>query len=359
MPRRIIVIVLPLFIFSIVWALLYQSPLSLFDLKDLQTATFADEKRDNGQSEIISFKEDPHFKAIQFELKEAFISPYAGMSFFQENTYWDLSPYNEVEIEVELQNTKNLELTLATYQNGVTKENEPLSFRHNVMEIPILENVTVCRLPFEKVQIAQWWLEKFKLRSTELGPEDFSKTASVSFVAKIRLDNAKPQLLKINKILFKRNLTVFYCISIPLLLFLYAGIGFYYKRPNKGHSPLKKKQETPHGESNEKIMEEDKMLLEHLANHYMDPDLTLGKMSEILKVPEKTISGSIKKNFNMSFKEYLNSIRLSEAKRLLKMSDKNVSEVAYEVGFSSPNHFNRTFKNQEGCTPTEFRTQQA
>ena len=71
---------------------------------------------------------------------------------------------------------------------------------------------------------------------------------------------------------------------------------------------------------------------------------------------EKTISATIKKKSDLTFKEYLNSIRIAEAKRLLKSSDRNVSEIAYQVGFNSPNHFNRIFKSSENCTPTEFKT---
>jgi len=294
---------------------------------------------------------------MQFELKEGFISPYAGMSFFQKDAYWNLTPYNQIEIEVELQNTKNLELTLATYQNGVTKENQPLTFRHNVMEIPILENVTICKLPLERVQIAQWWLEKYKLRSTELGPVNWERTASLSLVAKIRLDSTKPQSLKINKVLFEKDLTAFYWISIVLLLIWYTGVGFYYRSSFLDIGTLKKKESRNAAETKRAMKEEDALLLDYLAKHYANPDLTLGKMSEVLKVPEKTISGAIKNNFDKSFKEHLNSIRLAEAKRMLRMEDKNVSEIAYQVGFSSPNHFNRTFKNVEGCTPTEFRSQ--
>ncbi|MBC7389533.1 MAG: hypothetical protein H7329_10005, partial [Opitutaceae bacterium] len=170
MSKRLILLFLPLFIFLGIWAFLYQPSFSVLKLNRLQTSTFTDKQRDKGQSEIINYQQDNNFVALHFELKNEFISPYAGMSFFQKGSYWDLSLYNEVEIEVELQNTKNLELTLATYQNGVTKETELLTYRHNVMEIPIQENITVCRLPLNQVQVAQWWLEKFKLRSTELGP---------------------------------------------------------------------------------------------------------------------------------------------------------------------------------------------
>ncbi|MBC7389040.1 MAG: helix-turn-helix transcriptional regulator, partial [Opitutaceae bacterium] len=244
---------------------------------------------------------------------------------------------------------------LATYQNGVTKENELLTFRHNVMEIPIQENITVCRLPLNQVQVAQWWLEKFKLRSTELGPVDWKKTSSLSFVAKIRLDNTKPQLLKIYKVVFIKNLTFFYFSSLILLLLSYTGIGIYFKIAKRKNNNIPKELDFVPPKINHNLGEEEKTILNYLGENYANPDLTLGKMSDILRCPEKTISGIVRNHTSMSFKEYLNNIRLTEAKRLLLLGDKNVSEIAYDVGFSSPNHFNRTFRIQEGCTPTEFK----
>lgn len=101
-------------------------------------------------------------------------------------------------------------------------------------------------------------------------------------------------------------------------------------------------------------IEHEKDVFDFIAANYGDAELTLGKLSKQFDVPEKVISAAIKKTYNQSFKEFLNGIRLTEAKRLMLASKSNISEVAYQVGFNSPNHFNRTFKSQEGITPTEF-----
>ena len=50
--------------------------------------------------------------------------------------------------------------------------------------------------------------------------------------------------------------------------------------------------------------------------------------------------------------ELLRTIRLSRAKELLADSGKSVSEVAYEVGFSSPSYFTKCYKEAFGSTPT-------
>lgn len=48
-------------------------------------------------------------------------------------------------------------------------------------------------------------------------------------------------------------------------------------------------------------------------------------------------------------------IRLEKSKELLKTSKQNISEIAYAVGFSSPNYYSTAFKNKFGITPKEYR----
>ena len=53
--------------------------------------------------------------------------------------------------------------------------------------------------------------------------------------------------------------------------------------------------------------------------------------------------------------QFINAIRLNRAKQLLRDSDLNVSEIAYEVGLE-PNYFTRIFKEYVGMAPTTFRS---
>jgi AraC-like DNA-binding protein len=52
---------------------------------------------------------------------------------------------------------------------------------------------------------------------------------------------------------------------------------------------------------------------------------------------------------------YLINIRISEAIKLLKKPDMNVTDIALDTGFYSSQHFSTTFKKLTGYTPSEFR----
>jgi transcriptional regulator GlxA family with amidase domain len=46
--------------------------------------------------------------------------------------------------------------------------------------------------------------------------------------------------------------------------------------------------------------------------------------------------------------------RLNRSKVLLETTDKNVSEVAYEVGFTAPSYFTKCFKDEFGISPSDL-----
>lgn len=52
--------------------------------------------------------------------------------------------------------------------------------------------------------------------------------------------------------------------------------------------------------------------------------------------------------------QFVRTVKLKEAGRLLKTSDLNVSEVAFKIGYSDINYFRNQFKKQFGKTPSEF-----
>ena len=64
-----------------------------------------------------------------------------------------------------------------------------------------------------------------------------------------------------------------------------------------------------------------------------------------------------KEQFGQTVTNYLVQLRITQAKRLLRFSDKNVEAIAQECGLNDANYFSRLFKKVEGTTPGEYRRQ--
>ena len=64
---------------------------------------------------------------------------------------------------------------------------------------------------------------------------------------------------------------------------------------------------------------------------------------------------TFKKALGKSFNDYLTQIKLREAEKLLILTDKSMTDIAYDIGFSTTSHFILRFKEAKQITPSKFR----
>ncbi|MCQ2518225.1 MAG: response regulator [Lachnospiraceae bacterium] len=91
-----------------------------------------------------------------------------------------------------------------------------------------------------------------------------------------------------------------------------------------------------------------------IKDNYMK-DLSLDDISRYCNVSSYYFSKLFKQKTGENYVEYLNRVRIENAKRMLSESDDSIKMVCSSVGFSDPNYFSRAFKKYEGVTPTEYK----
>lgn len=90
---------------------------------------------------------------------------------------------------------------------------------------------------------------------------------------------------------------------------------------------------------------------------YLENDLNLIKLAEMVDLSPHQLSYVINKGFKNNFFQYVNAFRVEKAKEmLLKMKEHNLTilGIAYESGFNSKTAFYTMFKKLTGLTPSEF-----
>ena len=91
---------------------------------------------------------------------------------------------------------------------------------------------------------------------------------------------------------------------------------------------------------------------------YMDPDITLDKLAESLKISPRDLSSLINRHFGINFYEFINRYRIEEAKRMLTSEEykaTTITDIYLKVGFNSKSVFYTFFKKLEGMTPSQCR----
>ncbi|WP_148639331.1 helix-turn-helix domain-containing protein [Aquimarina longa] len=94
------------------------------------------------------------------------------------------------------------------------------------------------------------------------------------------------------------------------------------------------------------------------AKLYLEPDLSLAKLSTMIGKSTQLTSSIINQYAKRNFNDFINYYRIQDAKKLLldTESDKyTISSIAFDTGFSSLSSFNGAFKKFEGITPSSYR----
>ena len=72
------------------------------------------------------------------------------------------------------------------------------------------------------------------------------------------------------------------------------------------------------------------------------------------------LSEYIRTTYGVSFREWITGFRIGYAKSLLTRNPElTVADISEKSGFQSPSHFIRLFKENAGCTPTQWRKREA
>ena len=170
-------------------------------------------------------------------------------------------------------------------------------------------------------------------------------------------------------VLFISGLNVFpvYITVIPLMVSLvilaigYFGLTQPIIIPPEIENNKSKKYEKSSltSENSEKYLNRLLQIME-TRKPFLDNDLTLQKLSEMLSVSPHHLSQIINERINQNFFDFINSYRIEEAKSLLL--DKRgelltILAIAEEVGFNSKSAFNIAFKKYTSMTPSQFKKQ--
>lgn len=86
-----------------------------------------------------------------------------------------------------------------------------------------------------------------------------------------------------------------------------------------------------------------------------DKEITLPEVASVANMAVTTFCNFFKDHFRVTFVEYLNTVRIGYACKLLADQDQNIVEIAYESGFKNLANFNRQFKRFKNMTPSEYR----
>ena len=97
-------------------------------------------------------------------------------------------------------------------------------------------------------------------------------------------------------------------------------------------------------------------LTQLIEEHIDDETYGIDQLCRDAGASRTQIHNKVKRWTGRSTSKFIRKIRLQKAEELLLTSDLNISQVAYEVGFSDSHYFSRVFSDSYGLCPRAFRS---
>ena len=92
--------------------------------------------------------------------------------------------------------------------------------------------------------------------------------------------------------------------------------------------------------------------------HHIEESITTDALAKLCGMNRTYLCKLFAEETGMTASQYVTNIKVEEAKRLMDITPKTITEIAAYLGYSSQSHFQRVFKKHTGMTPGEYRNKQ-
>lgn len=103
-------------------------------------------------------------------------------------------------------------------------------------------------------------------------------------------------------------------------------------------------------EDHKKMIEAREVIINNIVN-----PLTIAELAKKIGINTYKLKVGFKEVYGTTIFGYLRNIRMEKAKQLIISKNKNIMEIAHEVGYSNPSKFSAAFKRKYGINPSELR----
>jgi len=95
---------------------------------------------------------------------------------------------------------------------------------------------------------------------------------------------------------------------------------------------------------------------EIMEQNYMDSEFGITEFAEAIGMSRSLVSKRLNEETGQSTGQFIRNYRLNIAKKLLleNVANRNITEIAYKVGFNDPKYFTRCFTRQYGHSPSTY-----
>lgn len=342
-------LILPIIIGLLSFIILDKPVLSIINNKDFEQSIGSD-KDEGGNSEITLLNSSSNLYSYHFKLGDKAKYPYVYFKVKKrEHQNLDFSDYDKIKLNVSSSEPGFININFYRFIENYTDLNSFKTYFPYTYKLQVNNDSFNYIINIEDIDVPDWWIYENNYKESKI-PSKILKDIIYFEIANSDETPLQTDIkVSIRDLSFIKNKTssLIWAIFICVLYYIsYSLVTIILKRVKSYRIiPLELvKKECKKGKIENYIYE-----------NYKDPLLSLTKIADDLNMSIRSISDYINRNYKTTFPGFINSIRVNEAKKLLSRTDAKILDIAIDIGYNSPGHFNRIFKKLEKCTPREFR----
>jgi AraC-like DNA-binding protein len=306
---------------------------------------------------------------FDFRLTRAANSPYVAADMLLEDRQGnavpaDLSRYATVTFVAKCAPANSLLFGLATFDASIAKPGELWAYPTPITYFSCSERGTPVSLDLTRLTIPPWWFDVYKVDPSR---QSYGLDQVAKFMFGISQDSPRDvdSHVEISEFTLHGRDDRY---LVALAVILVAGWGAFavwflraHSRALAANLEAQMKSDMSFVAYRELTLEpfkdkEKAAVLQFIGTHYTDPDLNMATVTARIGADRKKINEILKTELGLTFTSYVNTLRLTEAARLLRDQDGTpIADIAYSVGYTNISYFNKRFKEEYGCTPGVFR----
>lgn len=273
--------------------------------------------------------------------------PFGGMNFLPKSGEIDVRGYDYFILNL-LPGCSDFTFTATLSVPGLSDSADIETHKYHQKDFAVSKETSKLKITFNELPTPSWWYSQNNIKREDLPETDKSHFSSISISNHLYQKRGEHFTLHLGSIEIRRsykNDLIAIVISILLSLVILTIYGIFFRE--KKYIAIKPTD----------IKENNKIsaVMEFIGENYGKKGVSLEEVAKSCDLTTYQVRKEISDKYSCTFNEYLRKIRIEEGARLLKESDVDIKQIAYEVGFSHPTSFNRAFKQEKKVSPSEFR----
>ena len=295
-----------------------------------------DDSEEGGNSTIKKLERN----TFEVSVGKAYDHGFAGVYFQNSDKSFFSTDQKEV-LNIDLSADVEAEVYLGFEKYAAGESSRP--FRC-IQPIKVGPGSTSSKIQLSNFVTPQWWLSANPNASKDIALKD----GIISFNVEVTglPNNEEKVVLGIEGVILSKNENQFKDLIAGALFFIGVILVAYSTKLTK---PGKK------APNDENATNHENPIIYYINSNYSSRSLTVNSTSEHFKLSVDYINDRVKKETDLTFKDYVNQLRIEKAKTLLKETDEKAFEISRLCGFNSSASFSQTFKALVGITPNDFR----